>query len=95
MFHDGLEEQITEAVVLFSGKAILFFGWWSLKEGLPLGDARDVRFNLTGPVNLAGRNLQVVVTVSIIQESHWSIADAVVKMRFKARGQDIPVEQQK
>ena len=26
MFQEGLEEQITEAVVLASGKAILFFG---------------------------------------------------------------------
>ena len=35
MFQDGLEEWITEAVVLAPGKAILFFGQWSLQEGFP------------------------------------------------------------
>ena len=34
MFQDGLEEWITEAVVLAPGEVILFFRWWLLKEGL-------------------------------------------------------------
>ena len=57
MFQDGLEKWFTEAVILVPRKAILFFGQWLLKEGLPLGDARDVGFHLAGPVNWAGRGL--------------------------------------
>ena len=55
MFQDGLEEQITQAVVLASGEVILFLGRWLLKEGLPLGDARDVEFHLVDPVNWTRR----------------------------------------
>ena len=55
MFQDGLKEQITEAVVLAPREAVFFFGWWLLKEGLPLHDTRDVGFCLAGPVNWAGR----------------------------------------
>ena len=51
MFQEGLEEWINEAVVLASGEAVLFFGWQSLNEGFPLGNAKDVRFSLTGPIN--------------------------------------------
>ena len=40
MFQDGLEEWITEAIVLAPGETILFCAWWPLKEGLPLGNAR-------------------------------------------------------
>ena len=43
MFH-GLEEWITEAVVLAPREAILFFGQRSPKEGLPLGNTMDVGF---------------------------------------------------
>ena len=50
MFQEGLEEQITEDVVLAPGEPILFFGWWSCKKGLPLGNVRDVGFSLTGPI---------------------------------------------
>ena len=66
MFQDSLEEQIAEAVVLAPGEAILFFGQWSIKEGLPLGNARDVGFSLTGPVNWASRTVHVESTVNNI-----------------------------
>ena len=80
MLQDGLEEWITEAVVLAPGEAILFFRWWLLKEGLPLGDARDVGFHVPGPVNWAGREAQVEMTVSMkhcTARSCQAIADAV------------------
>ena len=89
MFMDGLE-QITEAVVLVQGETILFFGWWSHKEGLPLGNARDAGFSLTAPVNLARRMVQVEVTVNTIKEGCWAIADAVVEKRTKAKGPGCP-----
>ena len=59
MFQDSLEEQITEAVVLALGEAILF----------PMGNAKDVRFSLTGPINWASRTVQVEDTANTVQES--------------------------
>ena len=67
MFQDDLEEQITEAVVLTPGEAILFSGWWLLKEGLPLVDVRDVGFCLGILINLVGREAQVEMMVSSFQ----------------------------
>ena len=39
---------LTEAVVTGLGWAVLFYGRWSLREGLSLGDARDTALTLTG-----------------------------------------------
>ena len=86
MFQDGLKEWITEGVFLAPGEAIFLFGQWLLKEGLPLGNARDVGFSLTGPINWAGREAQVETMVSTVQEGHQATADAVVEKRIKARG---------
>ena len=66
-------------MVLAPGGVILFFGWWSLKEGLPLVDTRDVGFHLVNPVNWAGREAQVV------QEGCWAIADTIKERRTRAR----------
>ena len=57
-----------------------------LKEGLPLGNARNVRFSLTGPINWSGGTVQVKVTVNTAQEGCHAIADAFVEKRAKARG---------
>ena len=38
----------TEAVVMGPGRAILFYGRWSLGEGLSVGEASDATFILTG-----------------------------------------------
>ena len=75
-----------------SREAILFFGWLSCKEGLPLGGARDVGFSLMGPTSWAGRADQVEVTVSTMQEGHCAIAEAVIEKRTKQGAQDIPIE---
>ena len=86
MFEEGIEEQITKAIVLAPGEAFLFFGRWSLKEGLPLGNARDVGFSLMGPINWTGRTAHVEATINTVQEGFQTTADAVVKKRTKARG---------
>ena len=90
MFQEGLKEQITKAVVLAARQAILFFGWWSHKEGLPLGNARDVGLSLVGPISWASRAAQVAATVNTVQEGHWAIAEVVVERRTKARGPGHP-----
>ena len=86
MFQHNLKEWITEAVVLAAGEAILFFGGWSHKEGLPYTSARDIGYSLTGPINWARRTGQVEVTANMVQEGHWAIADAVMEKQTKARG---------
>ena len=85
IFQEGLEKRITKAMVLGPGEAVLFFGRWSLKEGLPHGKARDVAFCVAGPVTWTGRQAQVKTTVNMVQEGCWAIADAVVEKRMKAQ----------
>ena len=38
---------LTEAVVMGPGRAVLFYGRWSMGEGLHLSEARDTAFTLT------------------------------------------------
>ena len=90
IFQEGLEERITEAVVLAPEETILFFGRQSLKEGLPHRKARDVAFRKVGPVIWAGRQAQLKMTVNMVQEGHQAIADAVVEKRRKAGGLGCP-----
>ena len=78
LFQDGLEERITEAVVLAPREAILFFTWWFHKEVLYLGDTRDVGFHLGIPVNWTRREAQVEMMVSTVQEGHQTITQTVV-----------------
>ena len=80
MFQDDLEEWITEAVDLAPGEVIL----------LVIGNTRDDGFSLASWVNWAGREAQVERMVSTVQEGHWTIADATVEKRTKARGQNSP-----
>ena len=81
-----LEDHITEAVVLSSGKAILFFGRYSKNEGLPYHRARNVEFGLGDPFNWAGRSVQIEDMRKTMQEGHSTICEAVVGKKMKARG---------
>ena len=66
-------DQITEAVVLAPGEAILFIGRHSCKEGLLYRNAQDIELGLKGQVNWAGRTVQIEAAINIMQESHWAI----------------------
>ena len=77
-------------MVLAPGEAILFFGRWSLKEGLPHGKVRDFAFSMASPVIWARRQAQVKMTVNTVQEGQWAIADAVLEKRMKAQGPGHP-----
>ena len=55
-----------------------------------MGNARDSRFSLTGPVNWAGRAAKVEVTVNTIWKGCQVIADAVVEKGTKVRGPGHP-----
>ena len=61
-------DQITKAVVLVLGQAILFFGRCSCKEGLLYRNAQDIELGLKGHANWAGRTAQVEATVNTMQE---------------------------
>ena len=90
MFQDGLEEWIIKTVVWAPREAILFFGRWLHKEVLPYASVRDIGFSLIGPVNWAGRTVQVEVTANTVPEACWAIVDAVVEKKMKARGPGCP-----
>ena len=71
---------------LAHGEAILFLDWWSLKEGLPLGDAWDVGFHFGG----WGERLRWKWQWTTVQEGCWAIADTIVEKRTKTRGPGCP-----
>ena len=77
-------------MVLAPGETILFFGWWSFKEGLSLGGTRDIGFSLMGPTSWAGKAAQVEMTVSTVQEDCHVIVEAVIEKRSKARSPGHP-----
>ena len=54
MIWEGRAGQM-EAVVTGPGRAILFYGWQSVGEGLTLGEARYAAFTLSG-VNCPSHN---------------------------------------
>ena len=80
-----LEDQITKAVVLSPGEAILLFSRHSSNEGLPCSKARDVAFGLGGPFNWAGRPAQMEASMKSVQDDHCAIIEAVVERRTKTR----------
>ena len=54
MLHHG-KTGLTKAVVMDPSRAVLFYGRWSLGEGLILGEARDATFTLTGAGTWVGK----------------------------------------
>ena len=85
-----LGDQITDAVVVAPGEAILFFGRYLLREGLSYRNAQDVKLGLTGPVNWAGRMAQVKVTTNTVQEGCQAIANTILEKRSRASGPGHP-----
>ena len=59
---------LTKAVVTGSGWAVLFYGRWSLGEGLSLGEVRDVAFALTGAGTWVGKLAYLATDPIIIKE---------------------------
>ena len=80
------EDQITEAMVLSPGEAILFFGRCFRNEGLPYCRERNIKFVLGDPFNWDGRPTQIEPLRKTMQEGHCAINEAVVKKKMKARG---------
>ena len=83
-------DQITEAIVLAPGEAVLFFGRCSLQLGLLCNNVWDVEVSFCGPVNWGGRTVQVDTTINTMQEGCQAIADAVMEKKMKTRDLSTP-----
>ena len=84
------EDQVTEAMVLSPGEAILFFSRCSKNKELPYHRARNIEFGLGGPFNWAWRPAQIEALKTSMQEGHHTITKAVVERKMKARGPGWP-----
>ena len=58
MLFDG-RSGLTKAIVMCPSQAILFYGRWSLGEGLSLGKAMDAVFTLSGAISWVGKQAQL------------------------------------
>ena len=59
---------LTEAVLKGLGWAVLFYGRWSMGEGLSLGKVRDAAFTLTGAGTWVGKPAYLATDTLTIQE---------------------------
>ena len=68
---------LTEAVVIGPGRALLFYGRFSMGEGLTVEEARDAAFLITGAGTWAGKLAYLTADPMTIQEGRRAIAQAV------------------
>ena len=95
MFEDGLEERITEAVVLPPRETILFCGWWSFKGGSFL--VMQEMLDSTWPAQLIG------LEERLRWKWWWALSRKVIKpfqtpswkRELRPVCQDTPKEQQR
>ena len=59
---------LTKAVAMGPGQAVLFYGRWSLGEGLSLGEVRDVTFILTAAGTWIGKPAYLATNPLMMQE---------------------------
>ena len=81
---------LTKAVVMGPGRAVLFYGRHSLREGLTLGKAKDATFLLIGVSTWVGKPAYLAADPMTIQEDQQVIAQAVTDCWGKARGPGHP-----
>ena len=81
---------LIEAVVIGTGRAILFYGRHSIGEGLKADKARDPAFLLTGAGTWVGKSAYLTANPMTIQEGRRVIAQAILDNRVKARGPGCP-----
>ena len=85
MLHDA-RTRLTKAVVIGSGRAVLFYGRHSMGEGLTADEARDATFLLTGAVTWVGKLAYLTADPMTIQEGRRDTAEAVTDHWVKVRG---------
>ena len=67
MLHDA-RTRLTEAVVIGPGRAVLFYGRYSMGEGLTADEARDATFLLTGAGMWVGKSAYLTADPMKTQE---------------------------
>ena len=89
MLHDA-RTGLTKAVVTGPGWAVLFYGRYSIGEGLIVDEARDAAFLLTGAGTWVGKLAYLTADPMTIQEGRRAIAQAVSDHQVKVRGPGYP-----
>ena len=72
-------KDLTKAVVLVPGQAVLFFGRGSQDEGIFYQEVLDIAFQLSGDVIWIGRPVAVEVTTLTVQEGCRAVMQATVE----------------
>ena len=85
MVQDG-KSSLREAVVTGPGRAILFYGWWSLGEGLSLGEVWYAAFLLSGAISWVGKQAELSANPVSLGEGWQLITQAITKGCIKQRG---------
>ena len=85
-----IRARLTEAVVIGSGEAILFYGRRSMGEGLTVDEARDATFLITGDGTWVGKWVYLTANPIMLPEGKRAITRAVSDQRVKARGPGCP-----
>ena len=81
---------LTEAVVIGPGWAILFYGWQSSGEGVSLGETCDAMFTLSGAIGWVGKQAQLSAKPVSLGEGWQLIAQAITEGHIKPRGPGHP-----
>ena len=81
---------LTKAVVIGTGRVVLFYGRHSMGEGLKVDEARDATFLLTGAGTWVGKSAYLTANPMTIHEGRRAIAQAILDNRVKARGPGHP-----
>ena len=68
---------LTKAVVTGPGRAVLFYGGHSMREGLMADEARDAAFLLTGAGTWVGKLAYLTADPMTIQEGKRAIPQAI------------------
>ena len=90
---DMLQEMragLMEAVIIGSGRAILFYGRCAMGEGLQVDEARDAAFLLTGARTWVGKSAYLTADPMTLQEGRRAVAQAISDNRVKPRGPGHP-----
>ena len=73
-----------------TGQAVLFYGRWSVGEGLSLGEAWDAMFTLSGAISWVGKQAKLNCNVLSLWEGQQLIALAITEWYIEARGPGHP-----
>ena len=79
-----------ETLVTGPGRAILFYGWQLLGEGVSLGEVRDAGFTLSGVIAWVGKLAQLTTKPVSLGDGRQLIAQAITKGHIEPRGPGHP-----